>query len=673
MKARHLALPLALMMMVAVLFAVPMASAGSEEPIVYNPALALNEAVGEYGFGGSLNANSGSTTATFSGDFSLVGYSAWSNITAKYPNGTVPMTRVKLGTNLVQFYNSTETGLQAYDYGYARIYKYSSGNISLEMICGQNSQIKTPIVLFTAPTDGIYDITAADFFKTVKAKENGIDTKVTFSVEKFAKGTEAFAPGTGETLSYAEVSANNREVDFPTKTGVELKAGEIIAFRATGESVSGYPYKTRIEVAPIITRVGDITSEDDKEEDDDEDDEEEITPPAIITTPLTYDPRVILNDAAGTYGFDGADFANGATTIANFSGAFSVAGYGDWSAFKTKYPSGTASMTTVKIVDSNPDEVKFFDAQNAYGNGYIRIMKYSSGNRTLEMYCGEKYNVMQPIVIFTAPTDGIYDITAADNCKKVTAKDSGLDKTVVFSIEKYAAGTTVFGPTPGEVLASVTLTSTSREADFPTQEGVRLQAGEIIAFRLDAGAFSGSWSKTRTEVAPIITRRADVIEAPVTNLGAQIRGVGIGENTSALRFGFELPCTGVNFADATHANGNYKRALTADSKVVINGQAYTIVDFGAVLSLNESAELTKEEAAASADGRTIVIPALNLYEVEDDAVTYTAVINNVPVAQAATKIFARSYVTYMDGEEAVTVYGKSIARCLNDCGYDALG
>ncbi|MBQ5840721.1 MAG: hypothetical protein IIW40_02065, partial [Clostridia bacterium] len=138
------------------------------------------------------------------------------------------------------------------------------------------------------------------------------------------------------------------------------------------------------------------------------------------------------------------------------------------------------------------------------------------------------------------------------------------------------------------------------------------------------------------------------------------------------RFGFELPCTGVNYEDATHANANYKRALTADSKVVINGQAYTVTDFGAVLSLDESAELTKE-AAASANGRTIVIPALKLYAVEDDAVTFTAVINNVPTAQAATKIYARPYVTYMNGEEAVTVYGDSINRCLNDSNMDNLG
>ncbi|MBQ5840801.1 MAG: hypothetical protein IIW40_02480, partial [Clostridia bacterium] len=261
-----------------------------------------------------------------------------------------------------------------------------------------------------------------------------------------------------------------------------------------------------------------------------------------VATDTVYDPRVILNEAAGTYGFDGADFAASATTTANFSGAFSVVGYGDWSTFKTKYPDRIAPMTTIKLTDSSTDEVKFFDAQNAYGNGYIRIMKYASGNRTLEMFCGEKYNVMQPIVLFTAPKDGIYDITAADNCKKVTAKDSGLDKTVIFSIEKYAAGTTVFGPTPGDVLASVTLTSTSREADFPTQEGVELKAGEIIAFRLDAGSFSGGWGKTRTEVAPIITRRADVVaevKAPITNLGAQIRGIGSGEDTTALRFGFE--------------------------------------------------------------------------------------------------------------------------------------
>ena len=153
-------------------------------------------------------------------------------------------------------------------------------------------------------------------------------------------------------------------------------------------------------------------------------------------------------------------------------------------------------------------------------------------------------------------------------------------------------------------------------------------------------------------------------KAAVSNLGAQVREKGIDENTQALRFGFTLDATGINYANADPAaNGDYSRKLDENSKVVVNGETYTVKDFGAVLSLKNNSALTLDSVD---NNKTIKIVAEKLYAVEADAVTYTTIVNNVPVDKADMLIYARSYVTYTDGEQDITIYGDTIARCLNN-------
>ena len=152
-------------------------------------------------------------------------------------------------------------------------------------------------------------------------------------------------------------------------------------------------------------------------------------------------------------------------------------------------------------------------------------------------------------------------------------------------------------------------------------------------------------------------------EAPVA-LGAQVRDTDAAGNT-ALRFGFDLTATGVKYANEDpEAANDYTRDLSA-ATVTVDGQAYTLVDFGAVLSLNAEDALTLESAAANENGTTSKVSAVNLYSVTDTTVRYTAVVTNIPAAHLGTAIYTRSYVTYNDGTKDVTVYGQTISRTVN--------
>lgn len=147
------------------------------------------------------------------------------------------------------------------------------------------------------------------------------------------------------------------------------------------------------------------------------------------------------------------------------------------------------------------------------------------------------------------------------------------------------------------------------------------------------------------------------------NLGGQVR---LGA-TKDLRFGFKLDADNVGYEDPDHADANYKRALTADSKVYVDGKAYTVTDFGALLSGYSDAELNDVNAR-----NAVKVSAENLFDVaENGDVTYTVVVTNIGDNQVDTKIYARPYVEYLDeAGQTQYAYGEKIDRCWSECNPD---
>lgn len=145
-------------------------------------------------------------------------------------------------------------------------------------------------------------------------------------------------------------------------------------------------------------------------------------------------------------------------------------------------------------------------------------------------------------------------------------------------------------------------------------------------------------------------------------LGGQIRGEVAADKPTALRFGFSLPCDGVVHKDISMS---YDRDIT-NATIVMDGKEYTLVDFGAIVSIEKGIEISMETAITNPK---VVkkVPAQRLYYVSDDMVKYTAVVTNVPVNRKNTLIYARSYVTYkeIDGDQEITVYGDVQSRSVN--------
>ena len=98
----------------------------------------------------------------------------------------------------------------------------------------------------------------------------------------------------------------------------------------------------------------------------------------------------------------------------------------------------------------------------------------------------------------------------------------------------------------------------------------------------------------------------------------------------------------------------------------MNGKTYTVTDMGAILTLEEDYETALADPNALV-GNTKDVKAVNLYNVEDGKITFTAVVTNVPYRYADVKVYARAYVQYenADGEE-FTVMSDIIGRSVND-------
>ena len=186
-------------------------------------------------------------------------------------------------------------------------------------------------------------------------------------------------------------------------------------------------------------------------------------------------------------------------------------------------------------------------------------------------------------------------------------------------------------------------------------KGVRVHPGEAGHALMADIVYAGI---TGTELPEYIRTMSS------KTLGGQVR-----DGANDLRFGFDLIADGVAYADANPAaSGNYARDLSA-ATVNVEGKAYALKDFGAVVSVNADSELVVN----AEDELVKTVSATNLYAVAEGKATYTAVVTGIPEAYTDTAIYARPYFIYNDGEKDVVVYGDVISRTLNQCAADALG
>ena len=129
-------------------------------------------------------------------------------------------------------------------------------------------------------------------------------------------------------------------------------------------------------------------------------------------------------------------------------------------------------------------------------------------------------------------------------------------------------------------------------------------------------------------------------------------GTSINEAQTALRFGFQLNAEGVT------ADG-YVRNIE-NATVTIDGYAYTLVDFGAIISNKEDATLTME----GVDNRfTKKIAAVKVFDYTDSTVSFACGIKNIPNKGAV--LYARSYMVISDGSQNIVVYGEAIQQSIN--------
>ena len=145
-------------------------------------------------------------------------------------------------------------------------------------------------------------------------------------------------------------------------------------------------------------------------------------------------------------------------------------------------------------------------------------------------------------------------------------------------------------------------------------------------------------------------------ENAVSYKGLQKKLADEGAEYTALRFAFDLNCTGVTKDD------NHRRVIADDATVTVDGTAYKLVDFGALLSTNPDDDLSIDS-----EDDIFGVRAYNLYDVKDGVITYTIGVANMPLAQPEKVIYVRAFVTYKTAEgEAVTIYGDAVSGCLND-------
>ncbi len=147
------------------------------------------------------------------------------------------------------------------------------------------------------------------------------------------------------------------------------------------------------------------------------------------------------------------------------------------------------------------------------------------------------------------------------------------------------------------------------------------------------------------------------LATPTAELTPQLRDPE-GGDTYDLRFRYSMPGTsGVKYLHGNPQTANdYTRDIT-NAMVEVNGKQYTLVEFGAIVSIKSGETMTLD----ALNDYTKDVPAKRLYDIADGTVTYTAVVTGIPAANKETPIYSRSYMTLSDGTTTFTLYG-SIAN-----------
>ena len=134
-------------------------------------------------------------------------------------------------------------------------------------------------------------------------------------------------------------------------------------------------------------------------------------------------------------------------------------------------------------------------------------------------------------------------------------------------------------------------------------------------------------------------------------LPIRFNGYSVSEDVNGLAFRFTIDVTGMTQKDTT--------AVYDNAKVMYNGQEYSLVGMGAIVSNDADAELIRE----SADGvRTTDIFAKYLWSMDEDSASYAVRVIDIPENGKDTTVYARAYfVIEVEGEQVV-VYADDVAE-----------
>lgn len=183
--------------------------------------------------------------------------------------------------------------------------------------------------------------------------------------------------------------------------------------------------------------------------------------------------------------------------------------------------------------------------------------------------------------------------------------------------------------------------------------------GTYVGFAFSVSSTNNEWW-WRARVAELGVYGTEHVQV---NNGAQVRNATATDNF-ALRFSFDVYNTGVAYANETPQESNDYTGDLTNAYIKLAGKSYKLKAMGAIVSSTDEfgEELTKEDTG---NGYTVDVPAVNLYNVAEGVVTYTAVVTQIPAAYADTPIYAASYITYETDEGDVTVYGDVISRTVS--------
>lgn len=128
-------------------------------------------------------------------------------------------------------------------------------------------------------------------------------------------------------------------------------------------------------------------------------------------------------------------------------------------------------------------------------------------------------------------------------------------------------------------------------------------------------------------------------------------GYSVSEDVNGLAFRFTIDVTGMTQKGTT--------AVYDNAKVMYNGQEYSLVGMGAIVSNNADVELTRENI----DGvRTIDVFAKYLWSMDEDSASYSVRVIDIPENGKDTTVYARAYfVIEVEGEQVV-VYADDVAE-----------